>query len=129
MLTPADVRRLVESKSASALSGQSGRLMHGLIRNVLADAEREELVYRNVAKLVRPPSVQRDEVRVLTVDEARRLVALIKEDRFEALWLCALTVGLRKANCLGCVRLMSTLRPGRSRCARRFSGSMVTLPW
>lgn len=63
-LTPTDVRRLVDAKSASALSSQSVRLIHGLIRNVLADAEREELVYRNVAKLVRPPSVRREEVRV-----------------------------------------------------------------
>jgi hypothetical protein len=31
-----------------------------------ADAEREELVHRNVAKLVRPPNVSRDEARVLT---------------------------------------------------------------
>ena len=100
-LTPTDVRRLVEAKSASGLSGQSVRLMHGLIRNVLADAEREELVYRNVAKLVRPPGVQRAEVRALTVDEARRLVAVIKGDRFEALWLCALTLGLRKGELLG----------------------------
>jgi integrase len=100
-LSPTDVRRLVETKSASGLSGQSVRLMHGLIRNVLADAEREELVYRNVAKLVRPPGVQRAEVRALTVEEARRLVAVIKGDRFEALWLCALTLGLRKGELLG----------------------------
>ena len=41
------------------------------------------------------------EVRVLTVDEARRLVSLIRGDRFEALWLCALTLGLRKGELLG----------------------------
>jgi integrase len=75
--------------------------MHALIRNVLADAEREELVYRNVARLVRPPSVTRDEVRVLTVDEARHLVAMVSGDRLEALWLCALTLGLRKGELLG----------------------------
>ena len=52
--------------------------MRGVIRNVLADPERQELVYRNVAKLVRPPGVQRAEVRALTVDEARRLVEVIE---------------------------------------------------
>jgi len=45
--------------------------MHALIRNALADAEREELVHRNVAKLVRPPRARREEVRVLTVEDAR----------------------------------------------------------
>ncbi len=70
--------------------------MHALIRNALADAEREELVYQ-----VRPRGVERVKVRVLTVDEARRLVSLIRGDRFEALWLCALTLGLRKGELLG----------------------------
>lgn len=100
-LTPTDVRRFVELKSASSLSGQTVRLMHALIRNALADAEREELVHRNVAKLVRPPSVYREEVRVITVEDARRLVAVVKGDRFEALWICALTLGLRRGELLG----------------------------
>jgi hypothetical protein len=62
LLTPTDVRRLIELKSASSLSGQTVRLTHALIRNALADAEREELIHRNVAKLVRPPIVNRVEV-------------------------------------------------------------------
>jgi integrase len=100
-LTATDVRRLVERKAASDLSAQSVRLMHALIRNVLADAEREGLVYRNVAKLVRPPRADREEVSALTVDDARRLLRVIKGDRFEALWICALTLGLRKGELLG----------------------------
>jgi len=92
---------LVERKAESGLSAQSVRLMHALIRNVLADAEREELVHRNVAKLVRPPRVRREEVRVLTTEDARRLVGVIRADRFEALWICALTLGLRKGELLG----------------------------
>jgi integrase len=58
-LTPTDIRHLVERKAESGLSAQSVRLMHALIRNALADAEREELVHRNVAKQVRPPVTQR----------------------------------------------------------------------
>lgn len=127
-LTPTAVRRLVKAKSASSLSGQSVRLMHGLIRNALADAEREELVYRNVAKLVRPPSVRREEVRVLTVEEARRLVASIKGDRLEALWLCAPSLlACGRASCLACAGTTSTLKPGLSPCAKRSNGS--TAAW
>jgi integrase len=100
-LTPTDIRHLVERKAESGLSAQSVRLMHALIRNALADAEREQLVYRNVAKLVRPPNAQREEVRVLTVEDARRLVGVVQGDRFEALWVCALTLGLRKGELLG----------------------------
>jgi integrase len=75
--------------------------MHALIRNALAGAEREELVHRNVAKQVRPPVTQREEVRVLAVEDARRLVDVIRGDRIEALWVCALTLGLRKGELLG----------------------------
>lgn len=100
-LAATDIRRLVEQKTESGLSAQSVRLMHALIRSSLADAEREELVHRNVAKLVRPPSARREEVRVLAVEEARRLVGVIRGDRFEALWVCALTLGLRKGELLG----------------------------
>jgi integrase len=100
-LTPTDIRHLVERKAESGLSAQSVRLMHALIRNALADAEREELVHRNVAKQVRPPVAQREEVRVLAVGDARRLVSVIQGNRFEALWVCALTLGLRKGELLG----------------------------
>jgi len=100
-LTPTDIRHLVERKAESGLSAQSVRLMHALIRNALADAEREELVHRNVARQVRPPVAQREEVRVLAVEDARRLVGVIRGDRFEALWVCALTLGLRKGELLG----------------------------
>ncbi len=100
-LTPTDVRRLIELKSASSLSDQTVRLMHALIRNALADAEREELVHRNVAKLVRPPSAHREEVQAVTVEEAKRLVGAVRGDRFEALWICALTLGLRRGELLG----------------------------
>lgn len=100
-LAPSDIRHLVERKAESGLSPQSVRLMHALIRNSLADAEREELVHRNAAKLVRPPSARREEVRVLTVEDARRLVGVIQGDRFEALWVCALTLGMRRGELLG----------------------------
>ena len=38
---------------------------------------------------------------MLTVDDARRLVSAIRGDPLEALWLCALTLGLRSGELLG----------------------------
>ncbi|MDH2429289.1 tyrosine-type recombinase/integrase [Sphaerisporangium sp. TRM90804] len=100
-LTPTDVRRLIEAKAESGLSAATVKQVHGLIRNALADAEREELIHRNVAKLVKPPSVKRDEARVLTIEEAKSLINTIKGDRLEAFWICALTLGLRRGELLG----------------------------
>ncbi|WP_419723261.1 tyrosine-type recombinase/integrase [Streptosporangium roseum] len=100
-LAPTDVRRLVEAKAESGLSAATVKQIHGLIRNALADAEREELVHRNVAKLVKPPALRREEAKVLTIEEAKRLLAVIEDDRLEAFWICALTLGLRRGELLG----------------------------
>ena len=58
-LKPSDVRHLLETKTAAGLAPATVRHIHGLIRNALADAERHELIARNVAKAVRPPSIRR----------------------------------------------------------------------
>ncbi len=89
-LKPSDVRHLLETKTAAGLSPATVRHIHGLIRNALADAERHELIARNVAKAVRPPSIRRHEQRFLTIEEAKRLVDVVKGDRLEALWICGL---------------------------------------
>jgi len=74
-ITPTEIWRLLEAKADSGLSTATVRHIHGLIRNALADAEREELDPRNAAKLVRPPALDRPERSALTMDEARVLLA------------------------------------------------------
>ena len=75
--------------------------IHGVLRVALSDAERLDLVPRNVAKVVRPPSLARQERRSLTPDEARAFLAVIAGDRLEALFVVALTTGLRRGELLG----------------------------
>ncbi|NYF41487.1 site-specific integrase [Streptosporangium sandarakinum] len=58
-------------------------------------------MHRNAAKLVKPPAVRREEARVLTIEEAKRLLSVIRDDRLEAFWICALTLGLRRGELLG----------------------------
>ncbi|WP_322770705.1 site-specific integrase, partial [Frankia sp. Cr1] len=100
-LTPLDVRRLVAAAKASGLSAVSVRHVHGLIRNALAEAERLDLVPRNVAKAVRAPSVAHKDVQVLRPEEARRLMEVLHGDRLEALFACGLMLGLRRGEILG----------------------------
>ena len=75
--------------------------VHGVLRNALADAERMDLVGRNVAKAVRTPRLPRLERRALTPVEAALLLAQFKEDRFEAVFVIALSTGLRRGEVLG----------------------------
>ncbi|MDZ5445736.1 hypothetical protein U2F26_23895 [Micromonospora sp. 4G57] len=100
-LTPTVIRRLLAEKTDSGLSATTVRHIHGLIRNSLGDAEREELVHRNAARSVRPPAMRQVERRALGVDEAKRLLDVLRGHRLEALYVCALTVGLRRGELLG----------------------------
>ena len=74
-LAPADVRHLLAELVRADVGTVTIRKAHGLLRNALGDAERLELVPRNVARSVRPPAPPQRTVRALTPEEARRLLA------------------------------------------------------
>lgn len=65
-LAPADVRHLLAELIKAEVGNTTVRQAHGLLRNALGDAERLELVPRNVAKSVRPPASTKGRVRALT---------------------------------------------------------------
>lgn len=74
---------------------------HAILRKALADALRDELVKRNVAKLVDPPVVTREEAQPPTREEARRILEAAVGDRLWAYWLTVLALGLRRGEGLG----------------------------
>lgn len=75
--------------------------VHGVLRVALSDAERMDLVPRNVAKAVRPARLGRQERRALTVDEAKAFISAIEGNRLEAFFLVAMSTGLRRGELLG----------------------------
>jgi integrase len=74
---------------------------HSVLRAALAQAERDSIVTRNVARLVQPPRVERQEVRPLSPDDARTLMEAVAESRDAALYVTALRLGLRQGELLG----------------------------
>jgi integrase len=86
--------------------------VHAVLRAALSDAERMDLVARNVAKAAKPPSLSRSERRALTSEEAQALLAALVNDRLESLFVLALTTGLRRAELLG-LRWSDVDLPGR----------------
>ncbi len=100
-LTPDRVQAYMNEKRAEGLSARTVQYHHAVLRRALGQAERWGLVFRNVARLVSPPRVQRSEVRPLTPTEARVLLEAIKGDRLEALYSVALGLGLRQGEALG----------------------------
>jgi integrase len=75
--------------------------VHAVLRNALAAAVREELISRNVAKLVKMPGPSYDVNRGLTLDQARKLLVTAADDRLHALYVLALVLGLRRGELLG----------------------------
>jgi integrase len=74
---------------------------HAVLRRALGEAQRLGLVQRNAATLVKAPRPGRHEMHTLAPDEVRRLFEVAAEDRLEALYVLAVTTGMRRGELLG----------------------------
>jgi integrase len=127
-LTGADVRRLIavcrqkclcctngydkkreEAKRCCSAGRCCGRTpsrrqiqyIHAVLRNALSNAEREELITRNVAKLVQIPAPRYKVGKGLPVSDVKRLLSAAKGTRFYPIYILAATLGLRRGELLG----------------------------
>jgi integrase len=85
----------------SRLSRRMVQSIHAVLRNALQSAVREELIVRNVAKLVQVPSPAYSSGKGLSVTQARVLLKTAEADRLHALYALALVMGLRRGELLG----------------------------
>lgn len=99
-LAPLDVERLLAARRDTVSPARLVKI-HAVLRAALADAERRDLVPRNVARAVRAPALAEEERRALTVEEGRRLLVVVEGDRFEAVVVLGLLLGLRRGEILG----------------------------
>jgi integrase len=74
--------------------------LHWMINRALSDAVKWELIAKNPCKAVEPPRRARYEFRALTVEEAQRLLAAARGHGMEALFVLALTTGMRRGELL-----------------------------
>jgi integrase len=83
------------------LSARMVQSVHAVLRNALQTAVREEVIPRNVASLVKVSPPRYAVNRGLDVAQARRLLKASENDRFHALYVLALCLGLRRGELLG----------------------------
>jgi integrase len=100
-LTSAHLQALYRQKSEDGLSPRTVEYVHSTARRALAKAEEWNLVRKNVARYARPPAKQRKEYRTLTIPQSKAFFAAAAGDRLEALYVLALTTGLRRGEFLG----------------------------
>lgn len=87
--------------AASTLGPKGQRNTLGFLGRVLDVALDRGHVLRNAARLVEAPRVVRQEPATLDRDQARRMIATVRGDRLEALWITAIGTGLRLSEILG----------------------------
>jgi integrase len=100
-LTSAHVRGLYREKLDSGLSPRTVQYVHVTLHKALKQAIADGLIPRNATEAVKPPQVRREEMRPLTAEQARILFDAAKGDRLEALYVLAVTTGLRQGELLG----------------------------
>lgn len=101
-LTAQQIQALYAAKRAEGLSNGTVARIHATLRRALGEAEKLDLVPRNVATLVTPPSARksRPQLKTFTPDDARRFLAAIQGDDLEALYTLAITTGMRRGELL-----------------------------
>ncbi len=100
-LTADDLDRCYTHLLDKGLSPKTVRLGHAILHRALTFAQRRGSIAVNPASVAVPPSAPRKEFRVLSPEEAGRLLAAALSDRLYALYVLALTCGLRQAELLG----------------------------
>jgi integrase len=99
-LTPQLVQRTYHDLAERGLSPKTIANAHGVLHKALQQAFRWRLIGANVADLVDPPRVPRQQMTALTSEQARRVLAIAADDPLEALWRLAITCGLRQGELL-----------------------------
>lgn len=100
-LTPTQLEALYGALLKQGLSPTTVHHVHAVMRTALARAERQGIVQRNVAALAAAPRLRRREMHTLTSAEARRVVEAARGERLEALYILALSTGMRQGEVLG----------------------------
>ena len=99
-LTPQHLQRLYAAKLAAGLAPMTVRHLHAVLHRALGQATRWGLVARNVADLVTPPRAERHEMQTLSPEQARAFLEASQGDRFHALYVLALSTGMRQGELL-----------------------------
>jgi integrase len=100
-LTPDHVQNLYSSMEKAGCSARLRQLVHAILRRALSVAVRKNRIARNVCDAVDRPKAPRPEIHPLTPDQAVLLLEAAKGDRLEALYVLAVTAGMRQGELLG----------------------------
>jgi integrase len=97
--------------------------VHVTLHKGLKQTVNEGLVPRNVTEAVKLPQLRREEIKPLTSEQAKVLLKTVYGDLLEALYVLAITAGLRQAELLGIRWEDMDLERGTLQVRRTLTGS------
>lgn len=108
-----DVRRMVREREAAGCAPRTVSYSIVVLRMALRQAQRDGLVGRNVAEGIDGPLVEHVEISILTVAQARHMLATVPATTYGRLWTVLLGTGMRLGEALGLRRGDVELATGR----------------
>ncbi|HEX3778713.1 MAG TPA: site-specific integrase [Pseudonocardiaceae bacterium] len=100
-LSVVDVQSFLNDQIRQGRSVRSIHLIRSVLRAALSRAQREELVARNVAKLVEIPAWQRKPIRPWSAEDATAFLAATEDHRLYPAFVMLLLYGMRRGEVLG----------------------------
>lgn len=100
-LKPIHFQQYFAEKRKEGLSNTTIKYHHKVLRSALNTAVDWEYITKNVATKATPPPPSEFEPQTWTLEEARRFLEAVREDRLFALYATALLTGMRRGEILG----------------------------
>ncbi|MBA2681865.1 MAG: site-specific integrase [Ktedonobacteraceae bacterium] len=100
-LKPQHLQKLYASLLAKGLSSTTVRHLHAVLHRAFASAVKQGIFVQNMCDLVDAPRIARTEMHVFNAEQAKRFLAAIQGNRYEALFALALGTGMRQGELLG----------------------------
>src|SRR5215207_1725443 len=100
ILTPAHLAGFYQDRLSAGFAPASVNKLHVTLHKALDQAVRWRMIPRNVAAVVKAPRPNPKEMRTLSAEETRKLLEAARGDRFEALYVLAVTTGMRQGELL-----------------------------
>jgi integrase len=99
-LSPQHLQRLYNQKREEGYAPQTIKHIHRVLHRALNDALKWDLVAKNVCDAVDAPRVPKQEMKALTPEQAKQFLEAAKGSPLEALFVLALTTGMRRGELL-----------------------------
>src|SRR5829696_8490988 len=101
-LAPSHLVGFYQDKLAAEVAPARVNKLHVALHKALDQAVKWHMIPRNIAEVVKAPRPSPEEIRPLNREQAKTLLEVAREeDRFEALYMLAVTTGLRQGELLG----------------------------